>query len=536
MQHESYRNAEIAAFLNANFIPIKLDRELEPALDAHLIDFVQRTNGNSGWPLNVFLTPEGYPLVGFTYMPPDAFKRFLSKLQNLWKSETQQTRDTARKALLAIMVSRQKRTETEPVVWPRLAKKLRKEALQLGDSMLGGFGQQNRFPMAPQLLALLDIQKGAPNPMLESFLVLTLDQMAELGLRDHLAGGFYRYTVDPDWQVPHYEKMLYTQALLAEVYFKAASILGKDEYKQIAVSTLDFVLAEMKGKQGAYIASFSAIDDKGIEGGYYLWSEQQIERLLPEEIRSIATGFWRLKALHENDADYLPMRGEDITSLAKQHSKSEEEIRTAIEQARGLLLAERKKRGLPVDEKELAGWNGLLLAALSEAALRTGKQRFNDAARDLRNNLLGNLWDGKNLYRAKRGRRPLGAVSLEDYAYLAYGLTRWISLSKRQDDLRLRNQLLNLAWQHFYKDNGWQQSLGALLPGMPNEAAFEDGALPSASAMLMMLSMNSDDQSLGQLAREALPATRESVNAQPFWYASHGLLFQPRLIDKPKGK
>jgi len=223
MRRESYNNEDIANLLNQYFIPVKLDRELEPAMDAHLIDFVQRTQGRAGWPLNVFLTPEGYPLLGMTYVPAGKFQQLLLKLNTLWRGEAEETAAMAQRGMQALVKQRQPKTPGSLVNLIELKTSFISNTIQMADQMQGGFGQSNKFPMTPQLSLLLELQASAPDKMLEDFLILTLDQMADNGLRDQLAGGFYRYTVDPGWQTPHYEKMLYTQALLSELYMRAAT-------------------------------------------------------------------------------------------------------------------------------------------------------------------------------------------------------------------------------------------------------------------------------------------------------------------------
>ena len=285
MQRESYHDAEVAELLNSRFVPVKVDRELLPALDAHLIEFVQRTRGSAGWPLNVFLTPEGYPLLGVTYLPGDDFKRLLAGLAERWQRDRGELEALAREA-------GQAPDEQAAAVPPTpdakaLMDGVLQQALATGDELEGGFGRGRRFPMASQMLGLLVLLERLPDERLRRLLVLTLDQIASQGLRDHLGGGFFRYTVDPGWRVPHFEKMLYTNALLAEVYLSAARVLGRPEYRAVAAETLDFLLAQMSGSEGGFIASLSAVDQDGIEGGYYLWRDEELSGLLtPDELHA----------------------------------------------------------------------------------------------------------------------------------------------------------------------------------------------------------------------------------------------------------
>jgi len=518
MRRESYNNEDIANLLNQYFIPVKLDRELEPAMDAHLIDFVQRTQGRAGWPLNVFLTPEGYPLLGMTYVPAGKFQQLLLKLNTLWRGEAEETAAMAQRGMQALVKQRQPKTPGSLVNLIELKTSFISNTIQMADQMQGGFGQSNKFPMTPQLSLLLELQASAPDKMLEDFLILTLDQMADNGLRDQLAGGFYRYTVDPGWQTPHYEKMLYTQALLSELYMRAATVLKRPDYQAVAADTLSFVLKEMRGKGGAYIASFSAVDGNDVEGGYYLWTEDELNQVLQGEMLELARKYWRLQA---TGGSVLPMRGSSISELAVSSANSEHQVRELLTRARQKLLARRAQRELPKDDKELAGWNGLLLAALSTAARQLEQKNMRQAAKQTRDDLLKQLWDGKNLLRASDGTASLGAAALEDYAYVAYGLSKWAELSANDADKRLAQQLLTLAWDRFHTEQGWRATDQPPLPGMPLDQAQDDGALPSPAALVIALSLSSGNQQL----RDKALATRGDVLAiiqeKPFWFAGH---------------
>lgn len=523
MQRESFNNEQIAAVLNNYFIPIKIDRELEPALDAHLIDFVQRTQGQAGWPLNVFITPEGYPLIGTTYAPSENFLLVLRRLQQSWVDERDALRDLARRGLLALIQARKPENQPDQVYSVSdLRMALLKSALQLGDELLGGFGQANRFPMSPQLDALLEVQSRIQDARLSEFLVLTLDQMANNGMRDHLGGGFFRYTVDPDWQIPHYEKMLYTQALLARLYMTAANVLDQKKYLAVAEDTLKFVIKNMRGIQGGYVASFSAVDDKDVEGGYYLWSSAELNELLTPELLVLASKYWQLDGVKDGtEHAVLPRGGISMEQVAEKAGLDRNQVEKDLELARSQLLAARSKRGLPIDDKELAGWNGLLLSALSIGASTFNNNEFFLAAKALRNFLVNQLWDGTRLVRARKGGRPIGEASLEDYAYVAEGLAKWALVSKNETDAELSRSLIKLAWKRYYSEDGWRSSDQAVLPGMPMDKAQEDGALPSPAALIIALSLNSGDAALVERAEGVAKDVLARIQDNPFWYASH---------------
>jgi uncharacterized protein YyaL (SSP411 family) len=526
MQRESYQNPVIAELLNTWFIPIKVDRELNPALDEHLIDFVQRTQGRAGWPLNVFLTPEGYPVVGMTYVPAERFRVLLGRLQKMWQADRVKVTELSGKALDELVSLRVKKPRDKSVSPEKLQAAFLESAMGIADDMAGGFGQQNRFPMSPQLSTLLEIQARSPDENLAHFLRLTLDQMADRGLRDHLTGGFFRYTVDPGWQTPHYEKMLYTQALLAPLYLRAAQVLKHPAYAEVAKDTLEFTLKRMCRQPTACVASFSAVDDQGVEGGYYLWNQPQLIKALPPELLLLAREHWSFKDLDKHPEGVLPVKGVSAEDLAKQRMLPVAQIQVQLSEAKKLLLEARRERNLPVDDKRLAGWNGLLLSALSRASLQLKHTGFKQSAQELRNYLVKELWDGKQLFRAVHGGQPIGQASIADYAYVAQGLRSWANLSNDVADRKLADQLLLIAWGKFHSADGWQSGSQALLPGMPTARAQDDGALPSAAALIMQLSYESENMQLRQRVQDVREETWLAIQDAPFWYASHvqGLL------------
>lgn len=520
MQRESYRDKAIAGLLNEHYIPVKLDRELHGALDGFLIDFLEQTQGQAGWPLNIFLTPEGYPLIGATYLPPEQFAELLRRLQASWRDERRNLRNLARRTSLQLQLQGAAQ-DVEPLAPADLRRALREEALALADPLAGGFGDQSRFPMAPQLSALLELQAADPHPQLAEFLGLTLDRMAGEGLRDHLAGGFFRYTVDPSWEVPHFEKMLYTQAQLAEVYLRAAEVLRRDDFAEVARDTLAFVAREMCAPGGACVASFSAVDSAGEEGGVYLWSIDELHALLGEQDTALARRHWRMLDLAAFDGGHLPRRGEPADRIAAALDASQADIERRLAAIRVRLLQARAERGLPVDDKQLAGWNGLTLAAFARAAQRWEDPALHAAAYAIRDYIRDRLWDGSALRRAVADGRAIGRASLADYAYVAYGMQAFARLSGDPADRTFVAVLLNLAWQRFHEPGGWRMDDAPLLPGMGVETAMVEGALPAPSALLIRLTLAFEDPQLVARARGAAEQGRNKAQQAPFWYTGH---------------
>ncbi len=306
MQRESYQDEAVASMLNRHYVSVKVDRELDPDLDQRLIGFVERVRGSAGWPLNVFLTPEGYPLTGFTYLPRDNFHRLLGQLEAEWR-ENHVELSKAAKRFFEQQMQDDPGTEIDAPQLPagRLLGAFVAQSMLAADQLQGGFGDTSKFPNVPQLDALLEVIAANEHidPDVVDFVRLTLDVMSSSNLSDHLNGGFFRYTVDPDWQTPHYEKMLYDNAQLASLYLRAHELWPKAGYAHTAQRTLDFVEAELKHPQGGYMSSLSAVDEDNIEGGAYLWDREQLEAALSRDELKYLKNLWQLETIPN---DFLP--------------------------------------------------------------------------------------------------------------------------------------------------------------------------------------------------------------------------------------
>jgi uncharacterized protein YyaL (SSP411 family) len=520
MQRESFSDRAIAALLNRYFIPVKVDRELHPALDAYLIRFVESTRGSAGWPLNVFLTPEGYPLLGLTYVPAETLHRVLVRLSSSWSSQADRLSDLARAGAAELDTPERRETKETPRDLGPVSKKLLEQALAFADELQGGFGQQSRFPMVPQMAALLELQARQPAPRLEAFLRLTLSQMATLGMRDQLGGGFFRYTVDPDWRVPHFEKMLYDQALNAMLYLRAGAVLGNPKLRDVAKDTLDFVVRRMRADHGGYVSSFSAVDGQGVEGGNYLWSAAQLARVLDEGERPVAERLWGMQGEPGFDAGHLPVAVTEVEDVARDLGITPEAVRIVEDRARAKLLLARAARPLPVDGKPVAAWNGLLLSALAAGAEAIGGD-YRQAAAGLAAFLVERLWDGERLHRSFGSAGWMGEASLEDYAFVARGLADWSAAGGSPQHQAFARRLVADAWKRFFSD-GWRPLSEPLIPGMDAEPALADSPLPSPSATLIQLTLEladpATDGALLRQAEAALGAAYPVVEEHPFGY------------------
>jgi uncharacterized protein YyaL (SSP411 family) len=511
-QRKSLRDPQVAAALN-RFIPTLVDRELQPQVDAQLIEFVQRTGGITGWPLNVVLTPQGDPLIGFTYLPRDRFLKVVEATQQSWQREPERLRKLASEVMQALRSAASAEAARVPALTAaELKAAFLSEAMAQADELAGGFGTQGKFPHVPQLQALLSLYPQDPHERWYSFLRLTLDQMAGSGLRDHVDAGFFRYTVDPTWELPHFEKMLYDNALLASLYLQAAEELNRPEYERVGRETLDFMLRALGTPMGGLTASLSAVSDTGAEGGYYLWDRETLKGLLSAPELNAIERLWQMDRASAFEAGYLPVakppHGEASVPLASAYEK----LRTA-----------RAKRSLPRDEKCIAGWNGLALEALSRGAQLQDGAVYHRAAVRLRGFLETQLWDGQRLWRATAPRGRLEQPgTLEDYAHVAAGLWAWQQVSGQPD--RWLPKLIAEAWRRFHVNGGWRLSEDAWLALALTPAALEDGVLPSPPLRLVEVSLqwahHARDNALRARALHVLEQGRHRGGPQPFRLAS----------------
>lgn len=522
MQRESYRDTDIAQFLNRNFIPVKVDRELQPALDARMIEFVEATQGRGGWPLNVFVTPDGHPLYAVLYLPPERFLQVIRRIHELWVTDRNQLAALARRA--AVVAEGPGRPQIDAQRVRGYAAAAEKWALTMADPLQGGFGQRNKFPSVPQLEFLLERWQRSHDQELGDFLLLTLDKMAGRGLHDHLSGGFFRYTIDRAWTTPHFEKMLYGNAQLAQLYLRAARTFGRPAFEQVARRTLDFVVTELRTSAGAFIASLSAVDDRNVEGGYYLWDREQLQQILSARELRVYTMAAGMNGPAPFDQGYLPARALPSNEIASRLQLTKAEVEYVLAGATRKLYRARSRRGLPQDTKLLAGWNGLALSSFAYAARVTGDDGYRQVARGVRDYLMHELWDGSTLRRAVSHGKPVGRAAVEDYAYVAQGLLAWAKLGGRHQDYVQARAVVREGWNRFYGPRGWRLAETSLIEAEAGQDLILDGPMPSPPAVLartsLELAARLDDQGLRDRALSALNSGHAQLARNPFWHAT----------------
>ncbi|MDQ3488317.1 MAG: thioredoxin domain-containing protein [Acidobacteriota bacterium] len=515
MKHESFENDAIAEFLNAHFISIKVDREERPDVDRVYMSFVQATTGQGGWPMTVFLTPDLKPFFGGTYFPPSSkwgrpgFIDLLGELARVWREDRARV-DEAAAELTERLRAQTTGAQSEAEVGEPAA--LDTAVAQFGgafDRRLGGFGQAPKFPRPSELLFLLrEYARTGSRPALEMS-TATLRAMALGGMRDQIGGGFHRYSVDAEWRVPHFEKMLYDQAQLTLAYLEAAQASRDDFFASVAEDTLGYVLRDMTSDEGGF---YSAEDADSVppeqaghphplktEGAFYLWSDEEIGALLGDDA-AIARRRFGIEpggnALSDPQGEFtgrnLIYIAQSMEDVSLRSGKPEAEVSAILDRARTVLFEARALRPRPhLDDKVLTAWNGLMIAALARAARvlpdSPRAEAFRHAATTAAGFIQAKMWQPADEILRRRYRAGEAAIEgyAEDYSYLIWGLlellqatgdARWLEwaivLQRRQDEL---------FWDE--KDGAWFSTTGQDPTVLLRLKEDYDGAEPSASSV-----------------------------------------------------
>ncbi len=508
MEHESFENKVIARYLNKHFISIKVDREERPDIDAVYMSATQLINGSGGWPMSVFVDDQLRPFHAATYYPPFSTAQHiglldvLKKINKLWNDEPQRIRK------VAIQVTNQikqmaKETSGDVAVKADINEKAMQDIRSQFDADMGGFGVAPKFPK-PGISAFLIHEAKANNKFSEAakkMLSLTLDSMAWGGFYDQVGGGFHRYSVDEAWRVPHFEKMLYSQALMALTYMNFYTIENKPRYKQVVTETLGFVAKEMQSPQGGFYSALDADSEqpykpgKYAEGAYYLWTQTELKKILNKEEFAFIHDYYGIYPNGNIASDPGNEFGKgNILSVAEsfRDQKLSEKQKILLYSARLKLNAARILRPRPhLDDKIITAWNGMMISAYARAArvFPEDKAQFLLKATTDANFIYQHLRNKKtgNLYRRYRNGRAGIAAALNDYAWLIKGfleiykvnhVPEWLQraerLTKKQDNLFLD------------KNSGayYEAAKGDTEVLFRSKSAY-DGALPAANAIVM---------------------------------------------------
>ena len=535
MAHESFENADVASVLNASFVPIKVDREERPDVDRVYMTFVQATTGSGGWPMSVWLTPDLKPFYGGTYFPPSSrwgrpgFVDILGEIARVWQSEQAKVQQSAESLTTQLRGVGRGAPPSTGVPGVAALDRIASEFRNLFDQVHGGFGGAPKFPRPSELLFLFRywalqnlvnlvnlvnpvnpmnlVNRGSNDP--RDMALVTLRAMAFGGMRDHIGGGFHRYSVDEQWRVPHFEKMLYDQAQLTIALLEASQAADDAFYADVAEDTLQYVMREMTDEAGGF---FSAEDADSVppehandphphasEGAFYLWRADDIDELFKEQTDVAAIVKARFGIEQNGNAPADPQQefvgknilyvAQSIEQIARQTGKDPDDIERVLRDARLKMFEARVSRPRPhLDDKVLTAWNGLTIAAFARAArVVADGHAYLSAARRAATFLRDRMWNDETstlLRRYRRGEASIEAYA-EDYAYLIYGL---LELFQADPDVRwldwaqtLQRRQNELFWDE--ADGGWFSTTGQDEHVLLRMKEDYDGAEPTASAV-----------------------------------------------------
>jgi uncharacterized protein YyaL (SSP411 family) len=534
MEHESFEDEATAKILNEHFVPVKVDREERPDLDAIYMNahhWLAREGG--GWPLSVFLTPDLVPFYSGTYYPPDdryaahgrpSFQNLLRGIINAWQTQQDRIAAIGENVTKFLAVNNQ----VEPDAGELSPELLRNAVAVLRrgfDPTHGGFGDAPKFPHALELKLLLRAAKRFDDATALQMARHTLDKMARGGMYDQLGGGFHRYSVDARWLVPHFEKMLYDNALLAGAYTEAWQLTRDPFYQQIAKETLDYVIWEMTAPGGAFYSTQDA-DSEGEEGKFYVWSEREIRDILGPELGEFACRVWGVTEGGNFEGHNILFRARTDEQDAQALGLSLDDFWARLSEAARKLFEVRSKRVTPGrDEKLLTAWNGLMIGAMAKAGAAFGEGSWNyvNRARLAADYILEHLRsaDGRLFRTAGDGQPAKLAGYLEDYAFLADALVTLYEATFIPKYLRAAVELAEVMLKHFADPNG---------PGFFYTAAdherliartkdLHDGSTPSGNAMavtaLLRLAKLCDRRDFAAKAEETLRGYRGMMAEHP---------------------
>jgi uncharacterized protein YyaL (SSP411 family) len=486
MEKESYNDDEVAELMNDTFVAIKVDREERPDIDAIYMRACQEMTGAGGWPLNVIMTPDEKPFFAATYLPKESkFGRagllgIIPKIKDLWKTHRSEVEDLAIHVVSALQEGGAPGGELNEDTLNLAYEQL----LGMFDEQHGGFGEALKFPTPHNLMFLLRYWKRTGDILALRMAERTLTGMRMGGIYDHIGFGFHRYSTDPKWHIPHFEKMLYDQALIAMAYIEAFQATGNEVYGRTAHETFTYVLRDMTSPEGGFYSGEDA-DSEGVEGKFYIWTGDEIKSVLDEQTEMIKKIF-NIKMAGENVL-YL---SRDISELASYFKLPADDVQKRFDDARAKLFAAREKRVHPgKDDKVLTDWNGLMIAALSKGAQAFNEPSYADAARKAADFILGNMRDpAGRLYHRYRDGEPAIPAFLDDYAFLIWGLIELYEATFKESYLQAALDLTNDMIKHFWdnENGGFYSTADDAERVLLRRKEIYDGAVPSGNSVAML--------------------------------------------------
>ncbi len=501
MEQESFQDSLVAAMMNETFISIKVDREERPDIDDVYMAVCQMVTGSGGWPLTIIMTPDKVPFFAATYIPKTGrfnrygMKELIPQIQRAWRDDRENIMQTAEKISAALSEASQGGTGEN--LTPSILDTAYTQLAQRFDRKNGGFGERPKFPTAHTLMFLMRYYQRHGDAHALEMVEKTLTEMRKGGVYDHIGFGFHRYSTDAEWLTPHFEKMLYDQAINAMAYTEAYQLTGKALYRRTAEEIFSYVLRDMSSQEGGFYSAEDA-DSDGEEGKFYLWTIEELQKILsPEETQLFVqvynirkNGNFTDEATRQKTGASIPYLNKLFSEWATEFGLSEAELNRRLEKIRGKLFAEREKRIHPLkDDKVLTDWNGLMIAALSKAAQAFDSPAYLAAAEKSADFLLATMRDkeGRLLHRYRDGHTAISGY-LDDYAFLIWGLLELYEAGFDIKYLQAAQELNNVLTTHFWDKTGKgfyftaDDAEGLLV----RRKEIYDGAAPSGNSTAML--------------------------------------------------
>ena len=552
MARESFSNPQIAAIMNKYFISIKVDREERPDVDQIYMAFVQASTGSGGWPMSVLVTPELEPFFGATYLPPKTFENLLLKVADEWQNNREAILLSAGRITDQLRASGDVQGEGDLKLEKELLDRTYEWYEASYDSAQGGFGGAPKFPRPVNFNFLLRYYDRTGQQMALEMTVRTLKKMAQGGIHDHIGGGFHRYSTDNRWFLPHFEKMLYDQAQLANSYLEAYQISGDPLFEEVARGIFDYVLRDMTGEEGGFYSAEdadSAIShehpDEHVEGAFYVWTYQQVVDLLGEAATPFSEYYGVQKGGNvERDVfgDFKEKNLLFVSATAGTLSQSQEELKDVFEKSREKLLKARERRPRPgLDDKVLTAWNGLMISSLARGYQVLQEEKYLRAAERAATMITEKLYDRRTGRLKRRYREGEAAIDglVDDYAFFIQGLLdlyetslegRWLILA-----IELTETQNRLFWD---SDNGGFYSTAGEDPSILIRMKEDyDGAEPSPNSIavlnLLRLSQMAGNKTWREMAQRSIQAFERRLLSTP--HAMPQMMAAVNFfLDKPK--
>ncbi len=496
MEKESYEDEEVAELMNEVFVSIKIDREERPDIDGIYMKVCQAMTGSGGWPLNIIMTPDKKPFFAGTYIPKEirygrtGMLELIPDIRNIWKKNRGGAESIASQVISSLREEEEAGDELKEDVLHAAYEQL----LEAFDEQHGGFGGAPRFPTPHNLTYLLRYRKRTGDLMALRMVERTLSALSMGGIYDHVGFGFHRYSTDARWLVPHFEKMLYDQALLAMAYTEAYQATGNDEFKRTACEVFTYTLRDMTSPEGGFYSGEDA-DSEGVEGKFYVWAENEIDSVLGQDSEMMKKVFGidkngNFREEGESSGKNILHLSKTLSELASDLKLPEDELRRRMTGAGQKLFAARDKRVHPgKDDKILADWNGLMIAALAKGAQAFDLPEYADAACRTADFILSRMRteDGRLYHRYREGE-PAVMAFLDDYAFLVWGLVELYEATFRVSYLKAALEITDIMIEHFWdrEKHGLYFTADDAEKLIFRKKEIYDGAVPSGNSVAML--------------------------------------------------